>query len=85
MLKINFNSQFSRKSSSSSPTTATNHSVSMFFQSLLPSFNLNNAGGNANAEQQQQVAANVEQAAARIAQAGGNRVNDEVAESNGNA
>lgn len=52
----------------------------MFFQSLLPSFNLNNAGGNANAEQQQQVAANVEQAAARIAQAGGNRVNDEVAE-----
>lgn len=72
-----------RKSSSSSPTAATNHSVSMFIQSLLPSFNLNNAGGgNANVEQQQQnVVANVEQAAARVAQAGGgNRVNDEVAE-----
>ncbi|XP_065359710.1 ribosome quality control complex subunit TCF25 [Calliphora vicina] len=74
---------YERKSSSSSPTAATNHSVSMFIQSLLPSFNLNNAGGgNANVEQQQQnVVANVEQAAARVAQAGGgNRVNDEVAE-----
>ncbi|KAM7357388.1 nuclear localized protein 1 [Cochliomyia hominivorax] len=74
---------YERKSSSSSPTTATNHSVSMFFQSLLPSFNLNNAGGgggNVNVEQQQNVVANVEQAAARVAQAGGNRVNDEVAE-----
>lgn len=60
----------------------------MFFQSLLPSFNLNNAGGggggaavggaaggNHNVEQQQNVIANVEQAAARVDQ-----VNDEVAE-----
>ncbi|XP_023174230.1 transcription factor 25 [Drosophila hydei] len=31
-----------KSSSSSSPTTNTNNSVSMFFQSLLPSFNLNN-------------------------------------------
>lgn len=58
----------------------------MFFQSLLPSFNLNNVGGNAADQQQQNVIANVEQAAARIVQGGaGNRgqqeaVNDEVAE-----
>ncbi|KAH8246241.1 hypothetical protein KR038_006598 [Drosophila bunnanda] len=31
-----------KSSSSSSPTTNTNNSVSMFFQSLLPSFNINN-------------------------------------------
>ncbi|EDV40388.1 uncharacterized protein Dana_GF23957, isoform A [Drosophila ananassae] len=33
---------YERKSSSSSPTTNPNNSVSMFFQSLLPSFNINN-------------------------------------------
>lgn len=42
----------------------------MFFQSLLPTFNLQNAAAAANAadpQQQQQVVANVEQAAARVA------------------
>uniref|UniRef100_A0A1I8MQK8 Uncharacterized protein n=1 Tax=Musca domestica TaxID=7370 RepID=A0A1I8MQK8_MUSDO len=64
---VNF---YERKSSSSSPTTASNRSVSMFFQSLLPTFNLQNAAAAANAadpQQQQQVVANVEQAAARVA------------------
>ncbi|XP_070070836.1 ribosome quality control complex subunit TCF25 isoform X2 [Drosophila takahashii] len=36
-----------KSSSSSSPTTNTNNSVSMFFQSLLPSFNINNLAANA--------------------------------------
>ncbi|CAD7002304.1 unnamed protein product [Ceratitis capitata] len=40
---------YERKSSSSSPTTGPNRSVLMFFESLMPSFNLNNRGG----EQQQ--------------------------------
>ncbi|XP_017074174.1 transcription factor 25 isoform X2 [Drosophila eugracilis] len=38
-------------SSSSSPTTNTNNSVSMFFQSLLPSFNINNLAANAQAQE----------------------------------
>ncbi|XP_036345307.1 transcription factor 25-like isoform X2 [Rhagoletis pomonella] len=36
---------YERKSSSSSPTTGPNRSVFMFFESLMPSFNLNNRGG----------------------------------------
>lgn len=40
-----------KSSSSSSPTTNANNSVSMFFQSLLPSFNLNNIAAG---QQQQQ-------------------------------
>ncbi|KAH8402858.1 hypothetical protein KR222_007670 [Zaprionus bogoriensis] len=40
-----------KSSSSSSPTANTNNSVSMFFQSLLPSFNLNNIAA---LQQQQQ-------------------------------
>ncbi|XP_013114197.1 ribosome quality control complex subunit TCF25 [Stomoxys calcitrans] len=84
---VNF---YERKSSSSSPTTANNRSVSMFFQSLLPSFNLQNAtaANAANAgdqqqqqqQQQQQVVANVEQAAARLAAQVPAGANDEVAE-----
>lgn len=58
----------------------------MFFQSLLPTFNLQNAGGNAGDQQQQQqqqnVIDNVEQAAARVAQdaAAAGVVDDDVAE-----
>ncbi|KAH8378883.1 hypothetical protein KR009_001872 [Drosophila setifemur] len=44
-----------KSSSSSSPTTNANNSVSMFFQSLLPSFNINNLA--AAAEQPQEAAA----------------------------
>ncbi|EDV96286.1 transcription factor 25 [Drosophila grimshawi] len=53
-----------KSSSSSSPTTNTNNSVSMFFQSLLPSFNLNIA-----AAQQQQGDAAVEAGGAGAAAA----------------
>ncbi|XP_062133404.1 ribosome quality control complex subunit TCF25 [Drosophila sulfurigaster albostrigata] len=42
-----------KSSSSSSPTTNTNSSVSMFFQSLLPSFNLNNIAAQQQQQQQQ--------------------------------
>ncbi|XP_018805102.1 PREDICTED: transcription factor 25 [Bactrocera latifrons] len=52
---------YERKSSSSSPTTGPNRSVLMFFESLMPSFNLNNRGG----EQQQQQNAVVEAVAER--------------------
>lgn len=59
---------FFRKSSSSSPTTATNRSVSMFFQSLLPTFNINNPGGEQRnaAEAAAGGAANVEDEVAQV-------------------
>ncbi|XP_067644356.1 ribosome quality control complex subunit TCF25 [Eurosta solidaginis] len=45
---------YERKSSSSSPTTGTNRSVLMFFESLMPSFNVINRGREQQAGQQQQ-------------------------------
>ncbi|XP_064539962.1 ribosome quality control complex subunit TCF25 isoform X1 [Drosophila montana] len=53
-----------KSSSSSSPTTNTNNSVSMFFQSLLPSFNLNNIAA---VQQQPDAAAEAGAAAPEIA------------------
>uniref|UniRef100_A0A1A9UJA2 Transcription factor 25 n=1 Tax=Glossina austeni TaxID=7395 RepID=A0A1A9UJA2_GLOAU len=72
---VNF---YERKSSSSSPTTATNRSVSMFFQSLLPSFNL----ANTPPQQQPNAPADVvEQAAGRVGAVGAAvAVEDEFAE-----
>lgn len=53
----------------------------MFFQSLLPSFNLQNAtANNAAAAEQQQQQPNVEQAAARVVAQVPAGDNDEVAE-----
>ncbi|KAH8351404.1 hypothetical protein KR059_001462 [Drosophila kikkawai] len=56
-----------KSSSSSSPTTNTNNSVSMFFQSLLPSFNINNLAA---AAQQPQAGLAPAQAAGAPAEAG---------------
>ncbi|XP_054735841.1 transcription factor 25 [Anastrepha obliqua] len=73
---------YERKSSSSSPTTGPNRSVFMFFESLMPSFNLNNRGGE---EQQQQQNAVVEAVAVRAnalpaPQANAGHDDDEVAQ-----
>ncbi|KAH8247986.1 hypothetical protein KR032_006663 [Drosophila birchii] len=56
-----------KSSSSSSPTTNTNNSVSMFFQSLLPSFNINNLAA---AAQQPQAGGAPAPAAGAAAEAG---------------
>ncbi|XP_020814719.1 transcription factor 25 isoform X2 [Drosophila serrata] len=56
-----------KSSSSSSPTTNTNNSVSMFFQSLLPSFNVNNLAA---AAQQPQAGVAPAPAAGAAAEAG---------------
>ncbi|XP_022233193.2 transcription factor 25 [Drosophila obscura] len=55
-----------KSSSSSSPTNNPNNSVSMFFQSLLPSFNLNNIAAGQQQQQPQVAGAEAEAGAAAV-------------------